>query len=85
MRSLKLDACLLSMQAPRMENTLSIKAEHEPDLYPASKSSKVLLTLDIAEGRIQSSRARSAVYLGLPLPLCLSLVLVYSWFLVLLS
>ena len=32
-------------------------SEHEPDLYAASKSSKAVLTLDIAKCRIYSSTA----------------------------
>ena len=34
------------MQAQRKENTLSMKAEHKPDLYTASKT---ILTLGIAK------------------------------------
>ena len=64
------------------KNTLSMKAEHEPDLYPASKASKAsksMLTLDIAKGRICSGTAvergaqSSAVYRGLPLCISASL------------
>ena len=57
--------------------------KHEPDLYPASKSSKAILTLDIGKGRIYSSRAQSAVYRGLPLYLFASPLFLYilgSWF-----
>ena len=48
-------------------------SEHEIDLYPASKSSKATLTLDIPKGRIYSS---IVVDRGLPLPgFCIFLVL----------
>ena len=69
MRSLKLDACLLSMQARRIENTLSIKAED--GRIKAMFSSRA---------RSQSSAVYRGSYTAVPSVLCLVVLSSFSSF-----